>query len=123
MSGSSIARLSVVTRLSLCAAMSENITLRALLSEHVSATFQKEGVADVQVDTVDVHSRIDDLRRAIVLHSALGKLLTAVGHKPHSNLSDTIHKCESLQLITCAESMWCHSVRTAINDALEDFLE
>ena len=123
MSGSSIASLSAVIRLSLCAAMSEVITLRALLSEPDIGTFEKEGVADVQVDTVDVRPRIDDLRRAIVLHSALGKLLTAVGYKPGSNLSDTIHKCESLQLISCAESMWCHSVRTAINDALEDFLE
>ena len=113
----------MVTRLSLCAAMSENITLRALLSEHVSATFQKEGVANVQVDTVDVHSRIDDLQRAIVLHSALCKLLTTTGNKPESNLSEAIHICESLQLISRKESKWCHYVRTEINDALEDFLE
>ena len=103
--------------------MSESMTLRALLSERVSATFEKDGVADVHVDTVDVHSRIDDLQRAVVLHSALCKLLTAVGHGSQSNLSEAIHKCELLQLISCEESKWCHSARTKVNDALEDFLE
>ena len=93
-------------------------SLRALLdSRYQNVVFKEDGVADVQVNTADIETRLAAMHRALVAHAALNQLLELSGAERCDKLIDAINEAIRRELITHREANWLKHFNTSANEA------
>ena len=79
-------------------------SLRSLFDDTQNNAFQRGGVADIKIaDSVNIHSRLSGMHRALLLHDALVASLTTLGVEHGewmTNLREAIDKALQLEVLT-----------------------
>ena len=93
-------------------------SLRVLLeSRYQNLVFTTDGVADVQVNTADIETRLAAMHRALVAHAALNQLLELSGADRCDKLIDAINEALERELITHREAYMLNAFNTMANEA------
>ena len=96
------------------------MTLRVLLNAgREEAAFKQEGVADVEINSVEVETRLAAMQRAVVAHQALNTLLLADGGEGAQcdNLLQAIDAAFERELISRREANWFRHYNRVANKA------
>ena len=91
-------------------------------TERIQSAFRTSedriSVADVDVPAYDIELRLAKIRRALIAHAAVNRLLARVGitNSP-TKMIDAIHKGEDLGVVDVEEGKWLRHFNKAANEA------